>query len=81
MSVSSIATPQTPRPKPRFNFSDQSSVIDTYESYAKEGFLHLMTQNTKLKSPDNRKKRRKTKAEIMYIMVLPVFQQTDPPSR
>jgi predicted small metal-binding protein len=43
MSVSSIAAPQTPRPKPRFIFSDQSSVIDTYESYAKEGFVHLMT--------------------------------------
>ena len=43
MSVSSIAAPHTPRPKPRFIFSDQSSVIDTYESYAKDGFIHSMT--------------------------------------
>jgi hypothetical protein len=43
MSVSSIPAPQSPRPKPRFIFSEKSSVIDTYESYAKEGFAHLMT--------------------------------------
>lgn len=43
MSVSSIPAPQTPRPKPRFIFTDKSSVIDTYESYAKEGFAHLMS--------------------------------------
>jgi hypothetical protein len=43
MSVSSIPAPQTPKPKPRFIFSDSSSVIDTYESYAKEGFAHLMS--------------------------------------
>ena len=43
MSVSSIIPPQTPRPKPRFIFSDKSSVIDTYESFAKEGFAHLMS--------------------------------------
>ena len=34
---------KTPKPKPRFIFSDKSSVIDTYESYAKEGFAHLMS--------------------------------------
>jgi hypothetical protein len=43
MSVSSIPAPQTPRAKPRFIFSEKSSVIDTYESYAKEGFAHLIT--------------------------------------
>lgn len=43
MSVSSIIPPQAPKPKPRFIFSDKSSVIDTYESYAKEGFADLMT--------------------------------------
>jgi hypothetical protein len=43
MSVSSIPAPQTPRAKPRFIFSDKSSVISTYESYAKNGFAHLIT--------------------------------------
>jgi hypothetical protein len=43
MSVSSIPVPQTPRPKPRFIFAERSSVIDTYESFAKEGFAHLIT--------------------------------------
>ena len=43
MSVSNIPAPQSPRPKPRFIFSEKSSVIDTYESYAKQGFAHLMT--------------------------------------
>jgi hypothetical protein len=41
--VSSIPAPQTPKPKPRFIFSDSSRVIDTYESYAKEGFAHLVS--------------------------------------
>jgi hypothetical protein len=45
MSVSSIPAPQTPRAKPRFIFSEKSSVIDTYESYAKEGFAHLMSSH------------------------------------
>ena len=43
MSVSSIPAPQSPRPKPRFIFADSSSVISTYESFAKEGFSHLLT--------------------------------------
>jgi hypothetical protein len=43
MSVSSIPAPQTPKPKPRFLFLEKSSVIDTYESYEKEGFAHLMS--------------------------------------
>jgi hypothetical protein len=43
MSVSSIPAPQAPRAKPRFTFSDSSSVIDAYDSFAKEGFAHLMT--------------------------------------
>ena len=42
MSVSTITPPQTPRPKPRFIFSEKSSVIDAYESFAKEGFAHLL---------------------------------------
>ena len=41
--VSSIPAPQTPKPKPRFIFSESSSVIDTYNSYAKEGFAHYMS--------------------------------------
>jgi hypothetical protein len=41
--VPTIEAPQSPRPKPRFIFSEKSSVIYTYESYAKEGFAHLMT--------------------------------------
>ena len=41
--VSSIRVPQTPKPKPRFIFSESSSVIDKYNSYAKEGFSHLMS--------------------------------------
>jgi hypothetical protein len=43
MSVSSIPAPQTPRPKPKFIFTDSSSVISTYDSFAKEGFAHLMS--------------------------------------
>jgi hypothetical protein len=43
MSVSTITPPQTPRPKPRFIFAEKSNVIDTYESFAKEGFAHLLT--------------------------------------
>ena len=45
MSVSSIPAPQTPKPKPRFIFSDKSSVIDTYESFGKEGFAHILTDH------------------------------------
>ena len=45
MSVSSIPAPQTPRPKPRFTFSEKSSVIDTYESFGKEGFAHILTDH------------------------------------
>ena len=41
--VSTIPAPQTPKSKPRFLFSDSSSVISTYESFAKEGFAHLMS--------------------------------------
>lgn len=41
--VSTIVAPQTPRPKPGFIFSESSSVIDSYNSYAKEGFSHLMS--------------------------------------
>jgi hypothetical protein len=46
MSVSSIPALQTPRPKPRFIFLEKSSVIDAYESFAKEGFAHLITSQT-----------------------------------
>ena len=44
MSESTIAAPQKPRPKPQFIFADKSSVIDTYQSFAKNGFVHLMSQ-------------------------------------
>jgi len=43
MSESTIEAPQKPRPKPQLIFSDKSSVTDTYESYAKEGFAHLIS--------------------------------------
>jgi hypothetical protein len=43
MSVSSIIPPQSPRAKPRFIFSEKSSVIDAYESFGKEGFADLLT--------------------------------------
>jgi hypothetical protein len=43
MSVSTITPPQTPKAKPRFIFSEKSSVIDTYESFAKEGFADILT--------------------------------------
>ena len=42
MSVSTITLPQTPK-KPRFIFAEKSSVIQTYESFVKEGFAHLLT--------------------------------------
>jgi hypothetical protein len=42
MSVSTITPPQAERPKPRFIFTEKSSVIDTYESYSKEGFAHIL---------------------------------------
>jgi hypothetical protein len=53
MSESTIQAPQTPRPKPRFIFSEKSSVIDTYESYAKEGFSHMLTNQAEF--PHNQK--------------------------
>jgi hypothetical protein len=45
MSVSSIPVDQTPKPKPRFIFSEKSSVIDTYESFGKEGFADILTDH------------------------------------
>jgi hypothetical protein len=42
---SSIQAPQTPRPAPRLIFSDKSSVMDSYESYSKNGFTHLLPQS------------------------------------
>ncbi len=45
MSVSTIPAPQTPRPKPRLIFIDKSSVIDSYESYVKNGFADLLPQS------------------------------------
>lgn len=43
MSVSSIPVQSEEKPKPRFIFSEKSSVIDAYESFGKEGFAHLIT--------------------------------------
>ena len=45
MSESTILPPQDPRAKPRLIFADKSSVIDTYESYTKNGFSHLLQQS------------------------------------
>jgi hypothetical protein len=42
-SVSSIPAPQADKPKPRFIFLEKSSVIDAYESFAKEGFAYLLS--------------------------------------
>ena len=53
MSESTIEAPQKPRPKPRLIFADKSSVTDTYESYAKEGFAHLITNQAEF--PFNQK--------------------------
>ena len=39
--VSTIQPPQKPKPAPSFIFSDQSSIVETYESYAKNGFETL----------------------------------------
>jgi hypothetical protein len=36
--VSSISPPVEEKPKIRFNFLEKNSVIDSYQSYAKEGF-------------------------------------------
>ena len=43
MSISSIPVQGEEKPKPRFIFLEKSSVIDTYESFGKEGFAHLLT--------------------------------------
>ena len=43
MSVSSIPVHREEKPKPRFIFSEKSSVIDAYKSFGKEGFAHLIT--------------------------------------
>ncbi len=48
MSESTISAPQRPRPKPQFIFADKSSVNDTYESFAKEGFAHLITNQAEI---------------------------------
>jgi hypothetical protein len=44
MTVSSIPAPQVVnnKPIPKFIFLEKSSVIDTYESFAKEGFADLL---------------------------------------
>jgi hypothetical protein len=45
MSESTIIAPQTPRAKPRITYLDKSSVVDSYESYSKNGFQHLLPQS------------------------------------
>jgi hypothetical protein len=42
-SISSIPAPQEDKPKPKFIFLEKSSVVDTYESFQKEGFEDLLT--------------------------------------
>jgi hypothetical protein len=44
MSVSSIPVQGEEKPKPKFIFLEKSSVIDTYESFGKEGFAHMITE-------------------------------------
>jgi hypothetical protein len=43
-SISSIPAPQADKHKLRFIFLEKSSVIDTYESFGKEGFGDQLTQ-------------------------------------
>jgi len=43
-SVSSIPAPQADKPKPKFIFLEKSSVIDTYNSFGKEGFTYLLPE-------------------------------------
>jgi hypothetical protein len=42
--VSSISPPVEEKPKIRFNFLEKNSVIDSYQSYAKEGFVDSLIQ-------------------------------------
>jgi hypothetical protein len=53
MSESTIPAPQRPKPVPRFIYVDKSSVNDTYSSYAKNGFAHLITNQAEF--PYNQK--------------------------
>ena len=43
-SISSIPSPQEDKPKPKFIFLEKSSVIDTYNSFGKEGFAYLLSE-------------------------------------
>ena len=43
MTVSSIPAPQPEKQSPKFIFLEKSSTIDSYESFAKEGFADLIT--------------------------------------
>jgi hypothetical protein len=42
--VSFISPPVEEKPKIRFNFLEKNSVIDSYQSYAKEGFVDSLIQ-------------------------------------
>jgi hypothetical protein len=42
--VSSIRPPVEEKPKIRFNFLEKNCVIDSYQSYAKEGFVDSLIQ-------------------------------------
>jgi hypothetical protein len=41
--VSSISPPVEEKPKIRFNFLERNSVIDTYQSFTKEGFADSLS--------------------------------------
>jgi hypothetical protein len=60
--VSTIEAPQNPRPKPRFILSESSSVINTYNSFAKEGFAHLMSSHAEF--PYNFEKKFLSKVDL-----------------
>ena len=67
--VSTIPVPQTPKPKPRFILTDSSSsVISTYESFAKEGFAHLMSSQAEF--PYLQEKKFLTKVDLIKGPIL-----------
>jgi hypothetical protein len=80
--VSTIPAPQTPKSKPRFIFSDSSTVIDTYNSYAKEGFAHLMSTQAEFPYLQEKKFLSGVDLEIVPILVsLIIAVDWDSPKR
>ena len=54
MPVSTIPAPQPEKQSPKFIFLEKSSTIDSYESFAKEGFADLITNQVEF--PYNQEK-------------------------